>query len=812
MLRNYLITALRNLKRNKVYTVLNVLGLALGIGCAVVIFKVIRYETSFDTHHENFQGIYRVVSESIYPDRVDKGQGVPHPMGNALRDDYPELAIVSRMHYAYGDQINIKDGDGPMKKFLIEEGLAFVDNEFFQILNWEWIAGDQATAMTEPRTVVITESQAEALFGYGKGQSQEAMGRIINYNNLEDFTVVGVVKDPLETTNFPFTMMFEYESGLDKTSPYYGNGERWNSTSSSTNAYFIPENPESFNVEAFNIKLIEVVKKYLGEDELDESRFVVQPLTEIHYDEDYGSYGNSTSRSFLISLGIIALFLIITACINFINLSTAQAANRSKEIGIRKAIGGMSGQLVFQFLCEIAVITLFAVLLSLAISELMFIVLEDLLGYRLTLDLLNDMSTVGFLVALFVVVSLLSGFYPSLLLSRMNTVMALKSKITSKSHSGGLSLRKGLVVLQFGITQFLIIGTLIITAQMKYFGSKDLGFETEAIITTYLPQRDDEVKNERFRQKMLQSSAISDVTYSISQPLGNSNSHSNFNYAPLESENDYHANFKVADERYLEFFDIDLLAGRGLQKGDSNNIVINQRIADLMGFEDNYEGVLAEKLNTGWNGDKSIVGVVENFHSNSLSRNLDYVILLYLPEVWYAISFKTSSEQGIEAALDHYRNSWEEIFPEYVSDYEFYDEEIAERYEYEKNIASMMRIFASISILIGCLGLYGLISFIAQNKIKEIGVRKVLGASIISILGMFSKEIMVLISVAFVVASPLAYYLMESWLSDYAFRIALGFEFFIIAFGITLAIALITISHRTISSALVNPAYTLKDE
>ncbi len=809
MLRNYIITALRNLKRNKVYTSLNVIGLALGIGCAVVIFKVIRYEMSFDKHQSNYEKIYRVVNENIYPDRTEKGQGVPHPMGRALINDYPELEVVTQVHYDYGTQINVRNEDGSIDKFIFDEGIAHIDSNYFEVFDVNWIAGDEEGALKDPGTVVITRSVARKLFALPEGEESKAMGKTIDYNRLVDHIVVGVIEDPVETTNFPFTMLFSY-SGLEKTDPYYNGGKNWHSTSSSTNAYFVPSS-DNFDPIGFDQKLLDLVEKYRGEGESEETHYLTQPLSNIHFNEDFDNYTGSTSIKFLYALGVIGLFLVLTACINFVNLATAQAANRSKEIGIRKAIGSLSSQLVVQFLSEIAIITLIALLLSLAISEILFISLEDLMGYRLTLNLLDDYSVPGFLSILFVVVTLLSGFYPSVLLSRMNTVMALKSKITSKNHSGGLSLRKGLVIIQFTITQFLIIGTLVITAQMKYFGAKDLGFETEAILTTYLPQRDDETKNERFRQLMLNSSAISEVTFSISQPTGNSNSSSNFNYAPLESENSYHGNFKPVDEFYMDLFGIELLAGRKIRKGDTSRVVINRKIADLMGFEGRYEDAINEELETGW-GDKKIVGVMENFHVWSLRHKMDFALLLYEPRVFYSVSFKTSSEHGIEAAIDHYEKVWEQVFPEYVSDYEFYDEQIAERYEYEQNVSGLMRIFSIISILIGCLGLYGLISFIALNKTKEIGVRKVLGASITNILGMFSKEIILLMSIAFLVATPLAWYLMINWLEQYAFRIEIGPWFFVIAFIITLTIAFITISHRTITSAMINPAKTLKDE
>ena len=795
--------------RNKVYAFLNIIGLALGIGCSVVIFKVIQYEISFDKHQANYENIYRIVNDNIYPDRVDHSMGTPHPVGPALREDYPEIEKVVRTHYFYGDQVHVIDDGGRKKKFLLDEGIAFTEPEYFDVFTIDWLVGDKSNALTEPLSVVISSSIAKLLFNLDRDELDQALGKLINLSNTKDFKVVGVINDPPETTNFEFTMLFDYES-LGVVNPYYGDGKRWGSTSSNTNTYFI--GTTGFDKGAFEVKLVDFVEKYHGEGASEDDKYIVQNLSEVHFDMDYGNYNGGPPVEMLYAFGFIALFLILTACINFINLATAQSVNRSKEIGIRKAIGGMTSQLITQFMAEIALITFIAVLLSLMISELMFILLEDVVGYRLSLNLISEPSTLGFLGVLFLIVSFLSGMYPSLLLSKMNAVLALKNKISSKQHSGGLSLRKGLVVMQFAISQFLIAGALIVAAQMDFFINKDLGFNTEAIVTTYLPDQD-EVVMERFRQGMMESSSIKDVTFSLSQPSGGNNSHSNFNYAPLQSEKDYHASFKPCDHRYLEFFDIPLLAGRGIRKGDtSRNIVINRKIADLMGFKDDYAGVIGEKLTTGWRGDKEIVGVMENFHSRSLAKEMDYVILLNQPSVYYAISFKVGAGEQMQAGISHFEKTWEEVYPDYVINYQIYDEQLRDYYEIVQRATNMMQIFSGISIIIGCLGLYGLISFIALNKVKEIGVRKVLGASVMNILSLFTREIVFLIMIAFVFAAPLSYYVLDWFLDDFAFRINLGYGYFILAFLATLVIALLTISHRTISSAYVNPAHSLKDE
>ncbi len=809
MFRNYLITALRNLKRNKVYTLLNMFGLALGIGCALVIYKVIQFETSFDKHQENYESLYRVVNQNIYPDRVEKGMGTPHPLGPALKADFPEIRHVVRTNYQYGSQLNTYDENGEMHKFLIDEGIVFTEPSFFDLFTVEWVAGDQAKALTAPGSVVICRSEARKLFGLKEGEEHLALAKLINYGNVMDFKVVGIIGDPPSTTSLPFSYLFDYESQGGEINPYFGEGIRWNSTSSNTNTYFLPG--AGFDRTAFDQKMIAFVEKYRGEGESEETRYVAQPFSEIHFDKEYDSYGGTSSIEFLIALGLIGVFLVLTACINFINLATAQAANRAKEIGIRKAIGSMSSQLVFQFLAEIALITGFALMLALAVAEIMFNLLSDIIGHQLSVGLLQSPDTLAFLLILFTVVTFLSGLYPSMLLSRMNTVDALKKKITNSQHSGGLSLRKGLVTLQFAISQFLIIGTLIVSSQTDFFLNKDLGFQTKTILSSYIPERD-AVKLERFRQMMLSSPAIESITFSLSEPTGNSNSKSSFNYAPLESPKAYHGNFKAVDPYYISLFEIELLAGRDIREGDSTNVVINQKVVDLMGFKDRYDQAIGETLSTGWNGDKKVVGVVKDFHAYSLEEDLDYILFIHAPRLFYTLSFKTTSPAAITEAKAHFEQTWEQIFPKYVMEYDFYDKTLAEEYEDVMKITALMKVFAVISILIGCLGLYGLISFIAMNKTKEIGVRKVLGASIFSILSMFSREVIILMTIAFSITTPLAFYFLSQWLDTFAFSIGIGPEFFLLSFGVTMLIAIVTISHKTISTALINPAETLKDD
>ena len=809
MLKNYIKTALRNLSRNKAYAILNIVGLALGIGCSLVIFKVISFENSFDKHQENYHNIYRIVHQNIRAGEVSKGMGTPHPVSPALKEGYPEIKSVTRVHYEYGDQINILQDD-ERKKFLVEDGVVYTENEFFEIFSVEFLAGDPETALSEPNTAVISASEVRKFFGVDQGNEPSVMGKTINVGNLQDYKIVGVVSDPPESTNFPFKVFLEY-NGQGASNPYFWEGKQWSSTSSNTNTYILVD--DAFDPIIFDQNLLAFVDKHYKEGASERKRFVVQPLAEVHFDDEYGNYVYATSPELIRALSIIAIFLILTACINFVNLATAQAANRSKEIGIRKAIGGYSSQLITQFFAEITLITALSLFCSLAIAEFLFMQLEDVIGTRLSLDLLHGFETIGFLLIILIAVSFLSGFYPSILLSSMNTVKALKSKITAREHSGGLNLRKALVVTQFTITQFLIIGTVIISAQMSYFLDKDLGFEKEAIIKSYLPERD-VVKNERFKTLLLSNSAIENVTFSISSPSGNSNSHSNFNYPPLNIEEDFNASYKPADEEYINLYGLEILAGRNIRENDSSNfVIVNQQVADLMGFNDDYNGAIGERLTTGWyKGDLKVIGVMKDFHSQDLSEGFQYVMLLRDPEVYYEVAYKTKDGVNVNQAIDHFEDVWEKVYPEFVINWQFYDEELAENYEQEQSVATLMTTFSAVSIIIGCLGLYGLIAFIAANRTKEVGIRKVLGATIFSIIGKFTKEVLVLVIIAFLIAAPTAYYILNQWLNEYEFRIDIGIGFFAVAFILTLVVAALTVSHRTIATALINPATTLKDE
>jgi putative ABC transport system permease protein len=812
MLKNYIITALRNIKREKFFALMNITGLALGIGCALVIYKVISYELSFDTHHKNYENVYRLVRESITGSGIDSDVSVPHPLGKALRNDFPEIA-VAMTHYNRSGQITVSESGKEDRLFFEENGIAFVEPAVFDVFDFQFIKGNQANCLSNPNSVVITDVLAQKYFNLKENELNSAIGRSILLNGKLTATVSAIISNPPLNTDIPFKVFFKYEDQIN--SNYGKDGSHWFSNSSSTNCYLLL--PERRSVSNLTAQFPAFIDKYLEDNASEKEKYILQPLSELHSNEIYQNYGgNQVTHSMLFSLGIIGLFLIITASINFINLTTAQAIKRSKEIGIRKTLGGTKNQLIYQFLGENILIAFIAAFIGLIISELLLVHLEDIIGYRLSIDMFSNPDTFFFLVVLSTVVGLLSGLYPAIMMSRMNPVMALKNSINSTSKSGILSLRHLLVIVQFTISQILIIGTLVVSMQIDYFMNKDMGFKKDSILTSVLPVGD-AGKLELYKNKLLELPQINSVSFGLASPLGNSNSFTDISHPSLNSDDEYFASIKLADEEYLGLYELKLVAGRNYTKIDSStNIVVNKKLTKLIGFN-NPEDAIGEKLSSGWGGVQfNIIGVVDDFHSNSLHEGIDYVVFTKVSTDFRQVGIKFNTNNAgvadVERIVKHAEASFHSVFPDFVYDFEFYDDFIADEYEAEQRTAKLFQLFAIIAIFIGCLGLYGLVSYISNQKTKEIGIRKVLGASLFNILRIFSIEILVLILIAFAIAAPVGYISMSYWLNEFVYSINLSPQLFLIAFSVSLLIALLTIAYKSISASLANPVNSLKDE
>ncbi|RNC79297.1 MAG: FtsX-like permease family protein [Balneola sp.] len=804
MFKNYLKIAFRNLIKNKSHTAINVGGLTLGVVCALVIFLVIQYNMSFDTWHEDSDRIYRVVREDNEFGDISTDTGAPYPFAEVVEEEVTGLEFVTRVNTNSANTPIISyQENGIIQTKFKEDDVAFVEKEYFDIFTYRWMAGDPDSFFDNPNTVVITEEFAKRIFG-----TIDVLGRefTIQTGSQYDLTVTGLVKDPPETSDFPFFALAN-ENSKSRAGVQIGN-DNWSGTSSSIQTYvkLLPNvTPEDINPQ-FDPLLV----KHSSEERAEVMEFSLQPLSEIHFDSRYGNYsGRILEKRTLFAMGIIGFLLLITACINFINLNTAIAVNRSKEVGLRKTLGGSRTQLSFHFLGETAFITLISILIGMGVTEFALLNIDDIIGFTPELDLMNNPLLVVFLGILFLVITLAAGWYPAHHLSGFNPIEAIRNKMNS-SYGQGLALRRTLIIVQFTITQILIIGTLVIATQIKHFNQQELGFEQEAVVQIDIPDRD-KVTLETLKNRLKSEASILNVTYSnTGTTFGNvwgGNYVIEYDSTRIENSSDV----KYIDVDFLDTYGIKLLAGSNIQPSDTVNMfLVSESLVKQAGFGDDYDAILGKELSF-WGDEATIVGVVNDFHTSSLHQELRPVVLAARASSKWLGAIKINTAM-IPEALATLEEAYNEAFPEAVFEYTFLEDSIADMYGQERDIASIMNIFAVIAVIIGCLGLFGLVSYMAATRTKEIGVRKVLGANIMDILKIFGYELGLLIGFSFLLAAPLSWYLMQRWLEDFAYKIELGVGIFLISLTGTLIIACLTIGYRSISAALANPVDSLKTE
>ena len=800
MFENYFKTALRNLSRNKTYTAINIFGLAIGVAVCLIIFLVIRFETSFDTFHKKKDRIYRVITEFHDANGTNTNSGVPVPLPRTLRTEFPQLEKVSAI-YAPGDvQIEVLDNSGQIiKKFKERTGAFFTEPDFFDIFDFKWLTGTPSS-LAEPNTSALTKTIAEKYFGDWK----QAVGKTIKMDNRRDLKITGIVEDVPANTDFQFKIVASFKT-LKAAA-----GTDWVTVSSSMGCYFLL--PDNVSPAKFNSLLPAFIKKYKPA-EYAKNGVIIQPLSKVHYDSDTGNFlGRTISKELINALMVIAAFILIIACVNFINLSTAQALNRSKEVGIRKVLGSGRSQLRFQFLSETAIIVLAAVIFSILLILLSLPPIKKILDLPLSNNIFGDPAIFWFLLLLIPVVVFLSGFYPSIILSKFNPITALKSKAVARSTKG-ITMRKGLVVVQFVIAQALIIGTLIIVKQMNYFTSRSMGFDKEAIITVPFPDDSAGVsKIDYLKNKLSQQKEISKFSIAFASPADKGGWYTDFRFDNAQKATNFSASLKWADDKYLETYGLQLIAGRNLRQTDTaNEFLVNEKLLSMLGIT-KPEAALNKQINL-WDGriKANIVGVIKDFHSTSF-RDPVAPVLIASDKQNYQMAGIKLKPNNYKDAIKNTEKIWNEVYPDYVFEYQFLDEKIARFYTQESKLSNLYKLFAIVAILLSCLGLYGLASFMAVQRIKEVGIRKVLGATAGNIVYLFSKEFIILIAIAFSVATPIAWYYMHQWLQDYTYRINISWWLFA-AGGLTaIIIALATISFQAIKAAIANPVKSLRTE
>ncbi len=802
MIKNYFKVALRTLLRHKGYSFINIAGLAIGIAASILIYLVVTHELSFDTHHKNASQIYHVVTQDKNEAELDYTPGIPFVAMDMLRTEFPEIYFGS-LYANFSAQVTIPSTIGAGKKFLETPGIFFTEQQFFEIFDYNWLSGSPKS-LAEPNTVVIVKSLAEKYFG----SWQEALDKIIVLDNALSLTIKGILADPPPNTDFGIRIAASFPTF--KANPdLYGYTTHWGNTTSNYQVYLLL--PKGKSPEAFNAQLKKFSERHYKSDRTSVRTHFLQPLKEVHFDSRFGNLGDHVmSKATLWTLSFIGILIIIMACINFINLSTAQAVGRSREVGVRKVLGGNKLQLMWQMMGETAILVTISIILAVGISAICVPYLNKIITIPETLPLFSS-STIAFILLTTILVIFLSGLYPALILSGFNPALALKNKITSASI-GGISVRRGLVVLQFAISQVLVIGTIIAITQMNHVNNADLGFKKEAVLA--LNGSTDSLallRQAAFKEELLKNPGIEAVTFESDVPSSDNNWSNNFSFnnGPDEKFNVF---LKYADADYFKTFGLEIVAGRTFVQSDTaREVVVNESMVKKLGVK-KPEEILGKTIRLGSrSAPKPIVGVVKDFRTNSLREEIKPLMILSRKRFYSQTAVKMNSS-NLNQTVAAVEKVWEKYYPEYVYDTFFVDESIERFYQQEKQLALLYKIFAGLAIFISCLGLYGLVSFMAVQKTKEVGIRKVLGASVSSIIYLFSKEFTVLILFAFLLAAPVAYYMMSQWLENFAYRINITAGVFIGAILLSIVLAWITVGYKALRAALVNPVKSLKSE
>ena len=816
MLLNYLLTAWRRLRKNKGFFALNFTGLYLSVTAALLIALLILFESSFDQGTGGAGAkVYRVVAENS----GDKGASytgvTPYPMAKALRAVLPEGARVTQLDYE--KDMTIVVGGTALK----ERQVLFADSVFPRVFPLRVNEGSLARAFSEPGFCVVTESTAKRYFGNGG-----AVGKRLKTNNGKlELEVAAVVADAPGNTHLPYHLLISYKSF---SSDFIG-GFGLDTWTMNASGYTYVALPSEANVAPTERVLAGLAKEHLkSETNRQQEHLFLQPVRSVHFDTRFtaSNPAYTISTNYLYLVGAIGLFLILAASINYTNLSTALAIRQSKEVGIRKTLGATRQQLVRQLLTESFFLTGLAILAAGLSVRLFLPAMNSFLDRQIPLAWLTPASG-GFLLALWVAVSLLAGFYPAIVLSGFRPVTALKSRIFTPGASV-LNLRRGLVVFQFITAQVLIICAVVVARQMIYVRNAPMGFDKEMVVDIGLPNNKP-VEMKAFRSRLRDIPEVENVSFSIGGPVSDNHAGTSFNLRELFKTKQYDVAVKAADEYYLSTYGLNLIAGRWFDAADEKAaeemettkvpdslvsshyaFVLNETATRTLGFR-RPEDAIGRYVTYGFNNVSArVIGVVRDYHVASMHDAIMPVIMVPFPFIYYNVGvrlrgFSASAVAGMEKAF-------QAVYPHELFDSHFLDQTIAAQYAEEQRTQGLFQLFTGLSIAINILGLIGLLSFLIESKTKEVGIRKVLGASMADISLLLSRDFLKLMGVAFLVAAPVAGLLMDRWLQDFVYRTHLSVWVFAGGLGITFAVTMVAISFQTVRAALVNPVRSLRSE
>jgi putative ABC transport system permease protein len=784
MFRNYIKVAFRHIRRRKVYSFINILGLTIGMACFILIGLWVKDELSFDRFHQNKDRIYRVLN------RAQDGSAhfqITYALGPALKAQYVEVEEACRVWLWYGSHVRYRD------KIYAERNIYLADPTFFKIFSFPFIKGNPETALADKYSIVITEQMAQKYFG-----EEDPIGKALHLVLLGgDFTVTGVIGNIPMNSHLRFDFMGRIEFlGEDRLA-------RWEEWSGSNYVLLLP----GVSPADFETKIAGIYKKNVGPD----TTYVpeLQPLSRVHLHEP-GSPGRAARVNMF---SVIAVFILLMACINFMNLATAQSSKRAKEVGMRKVIGALRRQIIRQFLGEAVLIAFLALLFALIIVEAVLPYFNQFTGKALVL-----LSGANFLLVLTLLLvtlgtGLVAGSYPSLFLSAFRPAHTLKSQYSFKKRGGGI--RKTLIVVQFAISVGLIVCTLLVSSQLRYIQQRDLGLERDHIVAGYvypplIP------KFEAFKNEILIQPGIVDVT-SAAQPPFRVGENIEIDWEENPTDVMISADYTCVDYDFFKTFDMEILQGRPFSKefptDEAKACIINEAAAQRMGLE-NPIGTNIYMNHPGWPESfrpARVIGVVRDFHSRSFHTAIrPFVFRMYKP--WHQYAFIKIDGTRIQQALAGIQDAYKNYSPGIPFDYIFLDEVFNQQYTSERLLGDLFNGFSFLSVIIACLGLFGLASYTTEQKTKEIGIRKVLGASVSGIVVMTAREFLKWIVIANLLAWPIAYFVMSRWLQDFAYKISIGPMIFLLSAGLSVLIAMLTVSYHSLKAAFANPVDSLRYE
>lgn len=785
MIKNYVKIAIRNIVRHKGYSFINIAGLAIGMACCILILLWVQDELSYDRFHENSEDLYRVIQDIKFTDYNTTWTITQGPLGPSLKKDFPEIINAAQITWR-GFRLSYDE-----KNFDEEVGMA--DGSIFEMFTFPLLNGNPAQALSDPHSIVLTEEMAEKYFG-----NEDPIGKKIKANNEYDFVVTGVMKNTPRNSHLQFDFLIPFIFGRELNYSV----DRWNNSQFRTYVQL----QEGISAQ----ESIQKISGYLFEKPTIEkdARLNLQPLTRVHLHSNYEFDQAHGDIKYVTIFSIIAIFILLIACINFMNLTTARSGKRAREVGMRKAVGAKRTDILRQFFGESILLAFIALVFALAIVWLSLPAFNNLSSKELSLDIAGNLLILLSLFCIAVLTGIIAGSYPAIFLSAFQPANVLKG--SSPTGTKSLIFRKALVVFQFSLAILLIICTAFVYVQLSYMQNEKLGYDKEHMI--YMGMRGEmRAKFETIKNELLQNPGITGVTASSEVPTyGVTFSNSLWRWDGQSEDEEILMRATFVDVDYFKTLGIEVVKGRSFSKEfptDSKEaIMVNEKAAEIM----RMESPLGKRLSIGDDHFK-IIGVVKNYHFRSLHQEIDPLILIYNPEVCRVLFARLKSD-NISNTISKIEKVWKKFAPGYPFRYRFLDEALDNLYNSEQRIGTIFRYFSFLAIFISCLGLFGMASFTAEQRTKEIGIRKILGASMSNIVLLLSKEFTKWVLVANIIAWPVAYYAMDRWLQRYAYRVNIAIWPFGLAAVLAFMIALMTVSYQAIRAAIASPADSLRYE